>query len=159
MLAVFIMLAAQGAAHVCDLGSIKTASATHTALGERAVMIVANASANDPAVDALVDRHAVVNLGAGDVERPLGTGMEGIRAMANTMEADEFKFFGWGYMDGPAEACGKQSVTVDFINSADRRVSQVEFTFDKGRITKAQGWERSFEGGSLSALRRTGNGS
>lgn len=65
------------------------------------------------------------------------------------MNANEFRFLGWDYMDGSVDACGKQSATVDFISNTDQRVSRVEFTFERGKLMKAKGWQRSFETGAL----------
>lgn len=74
------------------------------------------------------------------------------------MKADQFRFLGWDYMDSPADACGKQSITVEFISSATGQVSQVEFTFDQARLISAKGWQRSFESGPLpSAVIKNGS--
>lgn len=158
--ALLLLAAAHISAPACDLRSVQTARATHDALGRRAAMIVARASsADDMRMSAFVDPSASFDLGAGDVGRPLGQGVAGVRALAAMMKADQFRFLGWDYMDSPADACGKRSITVEFIDTTDRLVSQVEFAFDRGRVVKAKGWQRSFEAGSLSSLRRGGNGS
>jgi hypothetical protein len=153
MIAAFMLLAAGVPAPGCDLSNISTARALHETLGRRAAKIVAAASARgagkDALLDGLVDKSASFDLGVGDVGRPLGTGVAGARSLAETMNADQFRFLGWDYMDRPADACGKQSVSVDFISNTDQRVSQVEFTFELGKLVTAKGWQRSFEGGAL----------
>ena len=159
MIAALLLLAAQTSAPPCDLGSVQTARATHDALSRRAAKVVEWASADDRRMSAFVDPSARFDLGAGDVGRPLGQGVAGARALAASMKADQFRFLGWDYMDRPADACSKQSITVEFIDTADRLVSRVEFAFDRGRVIEAKGWQHSFEGGSLPSMRRGGNGS
>jgi hypothetical protein len=153
MIAAILLLAANAPVPVCDLANINTARSLHEALARRAAQIVAKASAGglkaDDSLDSLIDPSAIFALGAGDVVRPLGTGVAGARSLAETMDADQFRFLGWDYMDGPADACGKASITVDFISSGDQRISQVEFTFQQARLIAAKGWQRSFESGTL----------
>jgi len=153
MIATIMLLAANAPTSGCDLANINTASAVHEALGRRAAKIIAVASETGPKADALldglIDQTAGFDLGGGDVGRPLGKGVAGARLLAETMNADQFRFLGWDYMDSPADACGKKSITVDFISSTDQRISRVEFTFQQARLTSAKGWQRSFESGSL----------
>lgn len=85
-------------------------------------------------------------------------GSIGARSLAVKMKADQFRFLRWDYIDGPADACGKQSITVEFVDSIDRLVSQVDFSFDRGRVIAAKGWQRPFESGSLPTT-AVGNGS
>lgn len=86
MIAVIMSLAANVSASGCDLSYISTARALHEALGRRAVTIVAAAAAReaetDALLDALVEKSASFDLGAGDVGRPLGTGALGARSLA-----------------------------------------------------------------------------
>lgn len=153
MIAAILLLAANAPVSVCGLANINTARSLHEALGRRAVKIVATASAGEPKadelLDGLIDPFASFALGAGDVGRPLGKGVAGARLLAETMNADQFRFLGWDYMDGPADACGKASITVDFISSSDQLISQVQFTFERARLIAATGWQRSFESGAL----------
>jgi len=153
MIAAILLLAVNAPISGCDLADIKTARSLHEALGRRAAKIIAAASAGGPnanaLLDGLIDQSASFALGAGDVGRPLGTGVAGARSLAETMNADQFRFLGWDYMDSPADACGKQSIKVDFISSTDRRISQVEFTFQQARLIAAKGWQRSYETGAL----------
>ena len=153
MLASILLLAASAPGSACDLTNIDTARAVHEALSRRAAKIVAAASEAGPKADALliqlVDQSASFDLGAGDVGRPLGTGVAGARMLARTMNADQFRFLGWDYMDRADNACREQSIKVDFINSTDRSISQVQFIFQQGRLISAKGWERSFEAGAL----------
>ena len=65
------------------------------------------------------------------------------------MKADTYRFLGWDYMDGPADACSKRKVEVEFIDNQSKSVSRVEFTFEAGLVVSAEGWERSFETGQL----------
>ena len=103
----------------------------------------------DEGLAAVVAPSASFNLGVGDVGRPLGAGVDGIRELARTMKADTYRFLGWDYMDMPADACSKQQVEVEFIDSQGKNVSRVEFTFNDGRVVSAVGWQRSYEAGRL----------
>lgn len=163
MITAFLLLAAQSSGPSCDLAAINTARAVHEMLGRRAVEVVSAALGTGSMVEArlhrLVDQSANFSLGAGDVGRQLGTGIVGARSLAVTMKADQFRFLGWDYMDGPADGCSKQSITVEFVSSGDRLISQVEFSFDQGRVIAAKSWQRSFESGSVPFPAAAANGS
>lgn len=118
-------------------------------LSNRAVEVVRRAASADGDLTGLVASSANFSLGGGDVRRALGMGAEGARELARTMKADSYRFLGWDYMDMPADACGKYKIKVEFTDSKRKNVSQVEFTFEAGRVTGADGWERSFETGRL----------
>lgn len=118
-------------------------------LSLRAVEVVKLAASSDEGLAALVAPSASFNLGGGDVGRPLGTGVNGARMLAQTMRADTYRFLGWDYMDVPADPCSKRKVEVEFTDSRGKSVSRVEFTFEAGRVVNADGWERSFETGRL----------
>ena len=133
----------------CGLSQIKSASELHQFLSLRAVEVVKRAASPDDGLAALVAPSASFDLGAGDVGRPLGMGVDGARALARTMKADTYRFLGWDYMDVPVDPCATQKVEVEFIDSQGKNVSRVEFTFEAGRVVSADGWERSFEAGEL----------
>jgi hypothetical protein len=133
----------------CGLPEISSASELDRFLSLRAVEVVRLAARSNDGLAALVAPSASFNLGAGDVGRPLGTGVDGARELARTMKADTYRFLGWDYMDMPADPCSKRKVAVEFIDSQGKSVSRVEFTFEAGRVVSADGWERSFETGRL----------
>lgn len=118
-------------------------------LSLRAVEVVRLAARSGEGLAALIAPSASFDLGAGDVGRPLGTGVDGARALAQAMKADTYRFLGWDYMDIPADPCSKRKVEVEFIDSQGKTVSRVQFTFEAGRVVSADGWERSFETGRL----------
>lgn len=97
----------------------------------------------------LVDPSASFDLGAGDVDRPLGTGVAGAHELALTMQAGTYRLFGLDYMDGPADPCSRHKVEVEFIDDQAKVLSRVEFTFEAGRVTSATGWQRTFETGPV----------
>lgn len=103
-----LMLASSVTAEPCDLAAIKTARASYEALSRRAVQVIALAvpksSRSEARLKTLVDPSASFALGAGDVGRPLGSGIAGVSALARTMNADRFQYQGWDYMDRPADA-------------------------------------------------------
>ncbi|TAM16066.1 MAG: hypothetical protein EPN68_16865 [Rhodanobacter sp.] len=133
----------------CGLSKITGSRELHQFLSLRAVEVVRRAASRDDGLAVLVAPSASFNLGAGDVGRPLGTGVDGARELARTMGADTYRFLGWDYMDVPADPCSKHKVEVEFIDSRNKNVSRVEFTFEAGRVVSADGWERSFETGRL----------
>lgn len=138
----------------CPLSKIEGQRELHEFLSLRAIEVVKLArSADRKRLAGLVAPSAAFSLGAGDVGRPLGTGVQGAEALADTMRADTYRYLGWDYMDGPAEPCSSQKVTVEFLDNQSKSVSEVEFTFMDGRLTNASGWERSFESGSMKAAR------
>jgi hypothetical protein len=141
----------------CGLSEINSTRELHQFLSMRAVEVVERAARsearNDLHLRQMISPSASFSLGAGDVGRPLGTGVDGARALAETMKADTYRYLGWDYMDGPAKACSAQKVTVEFVDTASKHLSSVEFTFDAGRVVSAAGWSRSFEAGPLKGTR------
>jgi hypothetical protein len=132
----------------CGLPDITSSRELQRFLSLRAVEVVRQAE--DPkALGALVAPSASFDLGAGDVGRPLGNGVEGARRFARTMAADTYRFLGWDYMDGPADACSRRDVELEFIASRASQVARVTFTFEAGRVVKVTGWMRSFETGAV----------
>jgi hypothetical protein len=147
------VLASHAVAQGCDLSNITHGRELHEALSRRAVEIVDRASTegggDDAPLSRLVRPEAVFNLGAGDVGGPLPDGPAGARALAATMRASSFRFYGWDYMNMPVDACAPQKVTVEFVDEIGGRSSQVEFAFEEGRLVSARGWQRSFSTGWL----------
>lgn len=137
----------------CNLAGIDSAREVNDTLSLRAVEIVAKASsdawANDPTLADLISPSATFSLGAGDVGRPLATGLDGARALAILVDATSYRFYGWNYMNMPADACVPQKVNVEFVGRDGRTSSTIEFTFDRARLVSASGWQRGFESGPL----------
>jgi hypothetical protein len=141
------------AAETCDISEIKGARELHELLSQRAAEVVKRAMAKDWTSDTVllkfVAENAVSDLGAGDVGRPLGNGIAGIRALAEEMNADSYNFQGWDYMNMQVDACKERKVTVQFTNTDKHDRSTVDFVFVDGRLISAKGWIRSFVSGSL----------
>jgi len=133
----------------CSLSEITGSRELHQVLSLRAVEVVKRAASGDSQLVELIAPSASFSLGAGDVGRPLGTGVDGARELARTMNADAYRYLGWDYMDMPTDACSRHKVEVEFIDSQGKTVSRVEFVFESGRIVSAAGWERSYEDGRL----------
>ena len=133
----------------CGLPAISGARDLHQFLSLRSIDVIKLAAGSGEGLAAWVAPSASFSFGAGDVGRPLGTGVDGARALAQAMKADAYRFLGWDYMDMPADPCSKQKVEVEFVNSQAKTVSRVEFTFEAGHVISARGWERSFETGPL----------
>ncbi|WP_162375215.1 hypothetical protein [Pseudoxanthomonas sangjuensis] len=133
----------------CGLPEITSARELQQFLSLRAVEVIKRAANRDDGLTALIASSASFSLGAGDVGRPLGTGVAGARELARTMNADTYRFFGWDYMDMPADACSRHKAVVEFIDSHAKNVSRMEFVFESGRVVSATGWERSYVSGRL----------
>jgi hypothetical protein len=142
----------------CPLANIESQRELHGFLSMQAVKIVELAGRGDrERLAALVNSSASFSLGAGDVGRPLGTGVQGAKALATEMSADAYRYLGWDYMDGPAKPCSSQKVTVEFVDSRHKTVSRVEFTFEDGRLANAIGWSQSYESGTLGTTKPATN--
>lgn len=153
------LLMATAPTAACDLSTATSMQAVHNAFAHRAVEVMTLASADDVAKERrlteLIDPSAAFVLGSGDVGLPLGKGASGARAMARRINADQYRFLGWDYMDGPANGCSKGEIEVEFLDSARGATSQVKFTFENGRIVATSGWQRTYETGRLT--RPSGN--
>jgi hypothetical protein len=127
-------------------------------LSLRAVEVIKVASrprtGADTRLTAIITPSAAFSLGAGDVIQRLGTGIEGARALAGAMHADTYRYLGWDYMDMPVDACSSQKITAEFVDSGNKSVTKVDFTFDDGRLVKADAWTDTFETGPLTDARR-----
>ncbi len=133
----------------CGMPEITSSRELHQFLSLRAVEVIKLATDQNYQLAELITPSSSFNLGAGDVGRPLGTGVNGARELARIMNADTYRFLGWNYMDMPADACSKQKVEVEFIDSQAKNVSRVEFVFESGRVVSASGWERTYVSGQL----------
>ncbi len=69
------------------------------------------------------------------------------------MHADSYRFLGWDYMDLPAKPCGPNDVSVSFFDAGQNSVSEVKFSFENGRIVRAEGWQRTFKEGPIPQVR------
>lgn len=127
--------------------------AAHSAFAHRAVEIMklaaAGEAANGSRLAGLIDSSAFFVLGAGDVGVPLGHGVSGAVAMAKRINADQYRFLGWDYLDGPGNACSKGEIEIEFVDSARTILSRVRFTFDNGRVVAANGWQRTYLTGHM----------
>lgn len=136
----------------CNEAQLKTVGELQAALNAKAVEIVSLASNanNEAQLKKLVDPDANFSLGAGDVGRPLGTGISGARALAQEMNADTYRFYVWSFIPTPTDnSCGTQEVKVEFIDTENRYSHLITFTFTAGRLVRAAGWTMWFESGPI----------
>jgi len=138
----------------CGLPRVSGLNELNELLSLRAVDFVERAASPKSDLAPLMSPSAEFSLGAGDVGRPLGSGIVGARKLAHTMNANRYRFLGWDYMDGPAEACARNEVEVEFIDSRNQFVSKMKFIFEGGRVVKADGWQRSFKTGHVNGFAR-----
>jgi hypothetical protein len=145
--------ASAAGAPACEVAAVTSSAKLQELLSKRAVEVVKRAAApgwsSDRRLVELVAGDAPASLGAGDVGRPFGVGPPAVHAMAAAMHADTYRFLRWDFMDGRADPCGEQKVSVEFSATATQDVSKVEFTFRNGRVINASGWQRSYSAGSL----------
>ena len=150
------LLGSQEIQRGCDLADVDGSREVHDALSLRAVDIVARSASdawsNDNQLRSLVSPSATFGLGSGDVGRPLATGRNGARALAILVDAQSYRFYGWDYMDLPANACAQRKISVEFVGRDGETSSIVEFTFDQARLIAATGWQRSFQSGPLTSV-------
>jgi hypothetical protein len=137
----------------CDLGKVQTIGELQAILSIRAVdavRLAAAPSATDRRLAQLVSSSAQFSSGGGDVGLPMGTGVEGLRALTKHMNAASFHYYGWDGIPTPVQnVCGVQKVDVEFIDATSRNAFPVTFTFEAGRIVAAAGWRRSLETGQI----------
>lgn len=142
----------------CGLPPVQYIGELQAILSQRAVQAVnlAAASGGKPtaALEGLVDPTASFVSGGGDVRVPLASGVAGAIALARAMNADMFRYLGWDYIPTPVNnVCGKRSVEVEFIDTHSKTAFRVSFSFEKGRVTAAEGWRRSYQSGPITPVR------
>lgn len=140
----------------CDVANVSGAGDLHELLSRRAVEVVnlagSSSWSSNASLSKLVAPTAQFNVGAGDVGRPLGVGVQGARALVMLLQADRFRFLNWDYMNFPVNACDVYKVTIEFINSESNQVAPIEFEFSSGRVTAARGQQNSFSTGALTPV-------
>ena len=120
------------------------------AYAQRSVEIVALAASGDEKkLAALVDSAATFSIGAGDVGRPLGTGVQGARAFVDDLKAASYAYNGWDYIPQERNVCGPQDVEVQFVTSDGSQMANVTFHYDGGVLRSAAGWWRSLFSGPV----------
>ena len=139
----------------CDLPNVKWMGELQMELGRRAVDVVSRAAVShggrDIQLEQMVEPGAKFSLGAGDVGGPLPDGVVGAIALADMMNADSYRFFGWNDVPSPVEdLCGTHKIKVEFTNTEANLVHPVLFTFKRGRIVSAEGWALAFRAGAVS---------
>ena len=106
-----------------------------------------------PRLKLLVAADAEVDLGAGDVGKPLGIGPDGLRALAALMKAEAFRFKLWTYIPTPvSDPCGQQEVTIEFTANQGSVVYPIKFAFAGGVIVSAKGWTIAFQLGLMNRV-------
>jgi hypothetical protein len=94
-----LVAASPSMAGACDLTEVKSSAKLHDTLSRRAVEAVERASRagyrQDSRLSQLIEPSAAFDLGSGDVGRPLGKGVKGIRSLVGAMHANSFRFDGW----------------------------------------------------------------
>ncbi|THD36660.1 MAG: hypothetical protein E7773_06545 [Sphingomonas sp.] len=143
----------------CDLPATASMTDVIDVLSHRAIDAVDRARSrgwkDDFTLASVVAPSADFSLGGGDVGRPLGTGVQGLRAMALNLRADSFRFSTWsGTPPPPANACSEWKMDVEFIDSKSSVTSTIKFSFRDGRIVSASGWKGFFAAGPLKEIER-----
>ncbi|WP_143090089.1 hypothetical protein [Sphingomonas rubra] len=108
----------------------------------------------------LVDRSVSVNSGVGHVGIPLPPGLSSLHFLAQSIDASDYRYEGWKYMDGPFDACARQIVSVEFFDKRSGRSWPLSFEFENGRVEAVKTWERAIISGplpSVASLDQKGN--
>lgn len=152
-------LAASAATPVgCGLDKVQSIGELQAILSVRAVDAVRWAAKTsteaDPRLAQLVSPSATFSSGGGDVGIPMGSGVDGLRALTKHMKPSSFRYYGWDGIPTPIQnACAVQKVEVEFIDATARVAFPVTFTFEAGRIVAAAGWRRSLSIGLIGGNR------
>jgi hypothetical protein len=140
----------------CDLSDFSNISEVTDKLTDRAVDIINMAAASDwkqnARLSSLVSPDAPVSLGAGDVNRPFGKSLEGLRRLVREMNADSYRTNTWSYIPYAVDACSEHGVKIDFLSHDSKQYSSVEFRFQAGRLISAKGWLSGYREGPISKI-------
>lgn len=143
----------QAQAQACTMPAARGIGAVYGELSRRAVEIVERGKANgwqhDVRLRALVAPDATFSLGSGDVGRPLGTGPAAAHALTADMKADSFRYLAWSAIPMEIDPCGEWSVKVEFIDSRNSALADMEFKFCGGALVSAEGWSQWYVAGQL----------
>jgi len=129
-------------------------SQVQSALSRRAIQIVQMARVSNWAKNSEL-RNAVVEAvrvsgGIGHRGLPLPPGLASLHYLASSIDATEFRYTGWDYMDGPYDGCARQEIQVELFNRASGKLWPIKIEFVNGRATAIQTWEHSENSGLLS---------
>lgn len=135
---------AAASARSCMDAAITNVGILNDVLSMRLIEIFRRAQAEawktDGTLKRLVDPSAEFDLGAGDVGRAMGTGIEAARKMVLEMPVASFRYSRWTSIPYPVDGCDKHSVKVSFFNPILGDVVPVEATFRAGVLISAKGW-------------------
>lgn len=144
---------AANAAGACDVATANDIGAVVNILSMRLVDIVRRSRADgweqDDKLKALIAPSAEFDLGAGDVGRPMGTGIAGARKMVAAMPASSFRYTSWASIPMPADGCAEHQVTVEFFDASTGDVARIEGRFRAGTLISAKGWMQGEVSGKL----------
>lgn len=129
--------------------------AQYLAYAERSVRIVELAAAGDEeALAGMISVDAEFAAGGGDVRVPFGSGISAAFVFAERLNASQFAYPGWDYMNYPADVCGPIEIEIRFTDAEEQLYTDVTFKFDGGMLSSANGWTRSLNSGLISGPRR-----
>jgi hypothetical protein len=140
------------------LDGVKTIGELNGILSERAVEAIRRAALASAPADArlqqLVAPSAEFSSGSGDVGLPLGTGIDGARALARKMKATRYRYRAWSSIPTPEpDPCASHDAEVEFEAAGDDSFT-ITFTFAEGRIVAASGWRQSLVTGPIEPTRK-----
>ena len=128
----------------------------YNSYADRSVAIVALAAADEEALlSDYIAPNATFTLGGGDVQVPLGTGVQGALALAEKLNAARYSYPGWDYMNYPQDVCQPTDVEIRFDTENGLSYSTVKFYFNGGKLVAANGWTRTLHTGQMSEVPAT----
>jgi len=148
------------AEEVCPVSHIKGAQDFHDEHVRRAFEIVEIAgksgAANEARLAALIHPGASFSFAEGHTIQALGTGTGGARQLAAEIariKPDAFRYIDYRDINWPIEnPCSDRApeqITLEFVDTRNRRVLSVGFFFESGRLSKAEGMLAFFVTGTL----------
>ena len=126
------------------------ATAQVDAYARRSVQIMALAAKKDErALASYVTPDADFSLGAGDVGRPFGRGVQGAVALAAELKPTTYSFHGFAGIPMQRDPCSAQEVSVEFVSSDGEHSAPITFKYERGLLRSASGWWTPYSSGHV----------
>jgi hypothetical protein len=137
----------------CDFSAVSGWGELSDLLSQRAIQIVSHAATQgwqkDAKLRALMLPDAAFSLGASDVGRPFGQGVEAAHLLAKEIAADSYRYLRYSSIPMQVDPCAEHKITVDFLNTTHGDIATVEFVFRNGLLASASGWSTWFASGKM----------
>jgi hypothetical protein len=113
-------------------------SQVQSELSLRSIKIIQMARAlnweHNPELQKYVADSVRVSGGIGHRGLPLPPGLAALHALANSIDAKEFRSTGWDYMDGPYDGCARQDIQIELFNRTSGKLWPIRIEFVNGKV-------------------------